>query len=246
MSEYKNRIVGTITIDVNKVMLNPKNWREHPESQMTALGEVLNKVGVVQNIIINRTTGTLLDGHARVKRAQQDGVGHLPAIEVELTQEEEDLMLMALDPLSSMALPDHDKLEALYKSLSAEAAMPEMSKLLKEIKDEGVFLGLMNPLRRENNNFEKLRNAIENPGAFVRLEYGEIMVAIPRTVYDKVFAQINRAKDKSMVMGQLLLKGVAQIKNLKIFDKEIPAREEKKRGTKTGDTGRKPKNNKGH
>ena len=54
-------------------MVNPLNWREHPAAQVRALGSVLDKVGWVQDVVVNRTTGNMVDGHLRARLALERG-----------------------------------------------------------------------------------------------------------------------------------------------------------------------------
>lgn len=117
---FKNRIVGYEDVPVDQIQFNPKNWRIHPKHQQDALRGVLNEVGIVQNVIINRTTGNMLDGHLRVMIADRNGEETVPATIVDLTQEEEDVILATLDPLAALAATDHDKLDELLQDIKVK------------------------------------------------------------------------------------------------------------------------------
>jgi len=99
----ENRIVGHGTEKPEDLLANPHNWRIHPEHQQKPLEAILNDVGFVQAVIVNRTTGHLIDGHARVMIAMRNGEESVPVDYVELTEEEELLALATLDPISNMA-----------------------------------------------------------------------------------------------------------------------------------------------
>lgn len=43
---------------------NPRNWRQHPDSQMGALSSVLAEVGWAGACLFNERTGRLIDGPA--------------------------------------------------------------------------------------------------------------------------------------------------------------------------------------
>lgn len=118
--DYKNRIVGYGDAKVDEVLFNPKNWRVHPKYQQEALHGVLETVGWVQNVIINKTTGNLVDGHLRVQLAGRDEISSVPATYVELTQEEEDLILTSFDPIGSMAVAEKQKLKDLVDNIKVE------------------------------------------------------------------------------------------------------------------------------
>lgn len=121
MKEWRNRIVGHGEAPPEELLPNPLNWRAHPDSQRAAMSGVLGEVGWVQQVIRNRTTGRLIDGHLRVELARGRGV-LVPFVEVELTEDEERLVLATLDPLASMARPDDKTLDMLLATITAQDA----------------------------------------------------------------------------------------------------------------------------
>jgi DNA modification methylase len=131
--DIKNRIVGYDVVPLDDVLFNPKNWRVHPGAQQEALKGVLENVGYVQNVIINKTTGHLVDGHLRCQLAAREGQTTIPVTYVEITQEEEDLILASLDPIAAMASTDKQKLEELLKSVDSESE--SINKLLEDVAD---------------------------------------------------------------------------------------------------------------
>lgn len=114
---WRNRIVGQGEADPETLLPNPLNWREHPALQRASLAGVLYEVGWVQQVIVNRTTGRLIDGHLRVDMARGKGV-KVPFVEVELTEDEERMVLATLDPLAALATTDVDTLRELLSGLS--------------------------------------------------------------------------------------------------------------------------------
>jgi hypothetical protein len=66
---WHNRIVGYSEEAPDQLLANPRNFRTHPGSQAAALRGVLAEVGVVQNVLANRRSGFLIDGHLRVMEA---------------------------------------------------------------------------------------------------------------------------------------------------------------------------------
>lgn len=138
---WANRIIGYENVPIDQVLFNSKNWRLHPKAQQAALSGVLNDVGVVQNIIINRTTGNLVDGHLRVTLADRNGETHLPATIVELSEAEEAEILATLDPLSAMAAADREKLDELLREVhTGDAAVMAMLEELAK-KNQAVPSG---------------------------------------------------------------------------------------------------------
>ena len=101
--------------DPEQLLANPKNWRIHPKAQQDALAGVLAEVGWVQDIIVNKRTGFVVDGHARVALAISAGE-RVPVVYVDLSENEEALILATLDPLSAMAVTDEDLLAGLGRT----------------------------------------------------------------------------------------------------------------------------------
>jgi hypothetical protein len=126
-TQWQNRIVRTGLAPVDQIQFSGKNWRIHPKSQQDALVGVLSEVGWVQNVLINDRTGNLIDGHARVTVADRNGETEIPAVWVDLSEEEEALILATLDPLAAMAATDREQLDALLHEVSTgDAAVQAM------------------------------------------------------------------------------------------------------------------------
>ncbi len=122
-TEWRNRIVSSGTMAASQFVANPSNWRIHPKAQREALSGVLNEVGWVQNVIVNKTTGNVVDGHARIEEALKRGDDTpVPYVEVELTEDEEQKILLTLDPISAMAAADKANLDALLKNVETQDA----------------------------------------------------------------------------------------------------------------------------
>lgn len=119
---WRNRIVGTEAVPPADILANPNNWRTHPGRQRDALRGSLDVVGWVQQVIVNTTTGHLVDGHARVEEAISRGEPTIPVLYVELTPEEEGLVLATLDPIAAMAAADDEKLQALISAIAVDDA----------------------------------------------------------------------------------------------------------------------------
>lgn len=119
-ASLRSRIVDTGTIDPSELIANPRNWRTHPPEQRAALEAELDRVGWVQGVMVNRTTGHLVDGHLRADVAAARGWSEIPVTWVELTQEEEDRVLVSLDPLGSMATTNAEMLDALLASMDLD------------------------------------------------------------------------------------------------------------------------------
>ena len=66
---WRNRIVEHAEAAPAELVPNPRNWRSHPPEQQKALAGALAEVGWVAEVLVNRTTGNVVDGHLRIELA---------------------------------------------------------------------------------------------------------------------------------------------------------------------------------
>lgn len=112
---------------------NPANWRLHPETQLSALSDVISEVGWAGACLYNAVTRRLIDGHARRKVALEQGCERVPVLVGEWSEEQERKILATLDPLAAMAEADSEKLRELLAGIETEsdalqAMMDELAK----------------------------------------------------------------------------------------------------------------------
>lgn len=93
------------------MLANPRNWRVHPRYQQEALKATLAGVGWVQNVIVNKRTGHVVDGHARVALALREELNEIPVVYVDLDESEEAIVLATFDPIGAMATTDRALLD---------------------------------------------------------------------------------------------------------------------------------------
>ena len=70
-------------------------------------------------VLVNRTTGHIVDGHLRIELALARDEPTVPVTYFELTDEEERLVLASLDPLAAMASAEQEQLAALLAGAGA-------------------------------------------------------------------------------------------------------------------------------
>src|SRR4051794_1845490 len=123
-SPWRNRIVGYGEEVPDQLLANPRNFRIHPKPQQDALLAALREVGVVQDVIVNCESGFVVDGHLRVSLAISEQQPRIPVKYVELTPDEEALILATFDPISALAGADAQQFAALLGDIhTGEAAL---------------------------------------------------------------------------------------------------------------------------
>jgi DNA modification methylase len=140
---WRNRISGSGEEAPDQLLANPANWRIHPKAQQDALAGALDAVGWVQQVLVNRRTGFVVDGHARVALALSRGEPSVPVLYVDLDPAEEALVLATLDPIGAMAGRDDEKLKALLADVTVDDA--GLLALLGDLAGSEPKAGLTDP-----------------------------------------------------------------------------------------------------
>lgn len=104
-------------VDPRDLIAHPLNPKIHTELQREAIGAALGRIGWVLPIIVNRTTGRIIDGHGRVEEAIAAGVDRVPVLYVEVDEETERRALVTLDPVGQIAGYDGTKLRTLMTAM---------------------------------------------------------------------------------------------------------------------------------
>jgi len=136
---WKNRMVAEGERSAKDFNLNALNWRTHPDLQREAMNAILKEIGWVQRVLVNRTTGNVIDGHLRVEEALKNGEDTpVPYVEVELSEEEERQILALFDKLTGMAGKDPEKYAELIESITFESSL--LNAIIKDMT--GEFLNI--------------------------------------------------------------------------------------------------------
>ena len=90
-------------LDPNDLARNPLNWRTHPKRQQEDLARSLGEFGWVMPLLMNASTGLLIDGHARLDLALARQESSVPVIRLSLTDAQERRLLASLDRIGELA-----------------------------------------------------------------------------------------------------------------------------------------------
>lgn len=141
-AKWRNRIIGHGNVHPNDLIANDRNWRKHPDAQNEALIAAIRRIGFVRSVTVNKRSGRIVDGHARVALAIREQQAAIPVEYVDLSDAEEKEALATLDPLSAMAEADDEMLQSLVDELNL-SAVPEyeglldsLDELIEEVEDE--------------------------------------------------------------------------------------------------------------
>jgi hypothetical protein len=135
---WRDRITGFDRVAPDQLLANPANWRTHPGIQRDALRGSLDEVGWVDAIMVNTVTGHVVDGHARIEEALSNAEPLVPVLYVELTENEERIVLATFDPIGALADADAERLGALLDETRLRDDSELASLLAKIAEDNGV------------------------------------------------------------------------------------------------------------
>ena len=150
-------------MDPKMLVPNPENWRLHPKGQQEAMGGVLDDIGWVAGITVNKNTGLVVDGHLRLDLALRRKEQLVPVTFVDLTPEEEAAILATLDPISAMAKTDKAKLKSIL--LIAKSQSQKMQDLLETMRMKAGAIP-NSKWKGEDFKYEKIDTDIEVGNTF--------------------------------------------------------------------------------
>ena len=161
----------------SRLIPNPLNWRLHPKQQRRAVADALTAVGWVIEVIVNLRTGRIIDGHLRALLAIERGEETIPVKYVDLSEEEERLVLATLDPLAGMAVAETDVLDSLLQQVDAGAGA--LAELIESVAADaglpigGTVSGLVDP--DETLEEPAAEDVYVQPGNIYKLDEHRVM-----------------------------------------------------------------------
>jgi hypothetical protein len=140
LASILDRVVEQRLVNVEEITFNPLNaFKTHPAAQLAAIKASFLELGDVRPILINATTGFLLDGEARVIVAKELGRTQLRADIVELPEHLEPLALALLHSLAAQSGTDAAKYDALLRQIDTNSAVLQQY-LADRAEDVGLTL----------------------------------------------------------------------------------------------------------
>ncbi len=143
---WANRIVGSGEEAPDQLLANPANWRSIRRPSRRPSRRSSTQVGWVQQVLVNQRTGHVVDGHLRVAWPSPSGEPSVPVLYVDLSEDEERLVLASLDPLAAMATTDEAKLCELLADVSVDSEA--LAAMLAALAPAEPKDGLDRPRRR--------------------------------------------------------------------------------------------------
>lgn len=132
MDAIKNRIKSHVRVKASSLRPHPQNPRTHPDGQRSVLRLLLEEIGLARSVLAYEDAEwglTLIDGHLRQEELGDQEVD----VEVlDVTREEANKLLLAIDPLAALA--GYDAKNLAYLRDAVEADSKAVSTLWKTIE----------------------------------------------------------------------------------------------------------------
>ena len=149
-------------VDIFEYQPSEDNIKVHPPTQKRTMVSVFDEIGFAGAILVNKRTKHILDGHMRVEIAKQNMERTLPAIVIDVDEEEEKKILLSFDTVGKGANFKKDKMlklanqlqfnnevfEKQFKELLNKYASDEVAKVVTK-KTQFIILAFDNPLKYE-------------------------------------------------------------------------------------------------
>lgn len=104
--------------DINPAPYNPRKTLKPGDEEYEALKRSIDKFTLVEPLVVNKTTGTLIGGHQRLNVMKDLGMTEAEVVIVEVDEQTEKLMNIALNKVEGET--DYEKLEKLFDEITPE------------------------------------------------------------------------------------------------------------------------------
>ena len=105
-------------VDVAKLVPNPKNPNQHPDSQIQLLGRIIRQAGWRQPITVSKRSGFIVKGHGRLAAALLEGMKEAPVDYQSYTTEAEEYAdLVADNRIAELAETDNKLLADIFAEI---------------------------------------------------------------------------------------------------------------------------------
>lgn len=99
---WADRTAEMEEVDPSTLREHPDNWRLHSDEQLAILSRILGDLGQIGGIIASKRSRLVLNGHARLRLAIDQGVRRVLVQWVDVTEEEERRVLATFDSVAAM------------------------------------------------------------------------------------------------------------------------------------------------
>ena len=174
-------------VPIKDLVHMPDNPRTMSDDDREGLNAILEKFGMVENIVVNSRNMHIVGGNQRVTSLRDMGATHVPVKFVDLEPDEEDELCVGLNKHSGKW---DDKRLAI---------------ILNRVKDlkvtgfkEGEREGLLKRIEQRDQDSAKASesrlSSVPSVSPTVEFRFGDFRGQVPREVYENFVAEVSRIK----------------------------------------------------
>ena len=143
-------------VDVAKLVPNPKNPNQHPDSQIQLLGRIIRQAGWRQPITVSKRSGFIVKGHGRLAAALLEGMKEAPVDYQNYTTEAEEYAdLVADNRIAELAETDNKLLADIFAEIDTGEIPMELTGYTED-EVEGLVTALSEALHNGLNEPDEI------------------------------------------------------------------------------------------
>ena len=143
-------------VDVAKLVPNPKNPNQHPDSQIQLLGRIIRQAGWRQPITVSKRSGFIVKGHGRLAAALLEGMKEAPVDYQNYTTEAEEYAdLVADNRIAELAETDNKLLADIFAEIDTGEIQMELTGYTED-EVEGLVTALSEALHNDLNEPDEI------------------------------------------------------------------------------------------
>ena len=143
-------------VDVAKLVPNPKNPNQHPDSQIQLLGRIIRQAGWRQPITVSKRSGFIVKGHGRLAAALLEGMKEAPVDYQNYTTEAEEYAdLVADNRIAELAETDNKLLADIFAEIDTGEIPMELTGYTED-EIEGLVTALSEALHNDLNEPDEI------------------------------------------------------------------------------------------
>ena len=143
-------------VDVAKLVPNPKNPNQHPDSQIQLLGRIIRQTGWRQPITVSKRSGFIVKGHGRLSAALLEGMKEAPVDYQNYTTEAEEYAdLVADNRIAELAETDNKLLADIFAEIDTGEIPMELTGYTED-EVESLVTALSEALHNDLNEPDEI------------------------------------------------------------------------------------------
>ena len=143
-------------VDVAKLVPNPKNPNQHPDSQIQLLGRIIRQTGWRQPITVSKRSGFIVKGHGRLSAALLEGIKEAPVDYQNYTNDAEEYAdLVADNRIAELAETDNRLLADIFAEIDTGEIPMELTGYTED-EVEGLVTALSEALHNDLNEPDEI------------------------------------------------------------------------------------------